>query len=50
LHTRRVAFFTKHRGFSIAKAKRDLDYAPKVDLDEGIAMTTHWYRENGLLY
>jgi len=45
LHRRRVDFWTKSRAFTIEKARRLLGYAPKVDLDEGIARTAAWYRE-----
>jgi nucleoside-diphosphate-sugar epimerase len=49
LHRRRVEFWTNNRAFSIAKAQRMLGYAPRVDLDEGIARTAAWYREAGWL-
>ena len=49
LHRRRVDFWTKSRAFSIDKARRLLGYAPKVDLEEGIARTAAWYREAGWL-
>jgi len=47
LHRRRVDFWTKSRAFTIDKARRLLGYAPKVDLDEGIARTAASYREAG---
>jgi dihydroflavonol-4-reductase len=49
LHRRRVDFWTKSRAFSIEKARRLLGYAPKVDLEEGIARTVASYREAGWL-
>ena len=49
LHRRRVDFWTKSRAFSIEKARRVLGYAPRVDLDEGIARTAAWYRQAGWL-
>ena len=49
LHRRRVDFWTKSRAFSIGKARRVLGYAPRVDLDEGVARTAAWYREAGWL-
>ena len=49
LHRRRVEFWTKSRAFSIDKARRLLGYAPKVDLDLGIASTVAAYREAGWL-
>jgi nucleoside-diphosphate-sugar epimerase len=49
LHRRRVDFWTKNRSFSIEKARRVLGYAPRVDVDEGIALTAAWYRQAGWL-
>ena len=45
IHRRRVEFWVKSRGFSIAKAKRILGYAPQVDLEDGIRRTAAWYRD-----
>jgi nucleoside-diphosphate-sugar epimerase len=49
LHRRRVDFWTKSRAFTIEKARRQLGYDPKVDLDEGVARTVASYREAGWL-
>lgn len=49
LHRRRVEFWTKSRAFSIEKARRLLGYAPKVDLEDGIARCVASYREAGWL-
>jgi nucleoside-diphosphate-sugar epimerase len=49
LHMRRLDFFIKDRGFSSAKARREIGYEPKVDLAEGLAATAAWYRANKLL-
>lgn len=49
LHRRRVDFWTKNRAFSIEKARRLLGYAPRVDVEEGIARTAAWYRQAGWL-
>lgn len=49
LHRRRMAFFAKDRAFTSEKAERLLGYQPKVGLAEGVARTTAWYREQGLL-
>lgn len=35
--------------FSIAKAQRLLGYAPAIDLDEGMARTERWLREQGYI-
>jgi nucleoside-diphosphate-sugar epimerase len=49
LHRRRVDFWVKSRAFSIEKARRRLGYAPRVDLEEGVAYTAASYREAGWL-
>ena len=49
LHRRRVDFWTKSRAFTIDKARHRLGYAPKVDLEEGVARTAAAYREAGWL-
>lgn len=49
LYPRRVEFFAKDRAFDISKAKEVLGYRPKDSLEEGLAKTAQWYRENGLL-
>lgn len=46
---RRVDIFIKDRAFDITKAKTELDFQPKVDMAEGIRVTTQWYIENGHL-
>jgi nucleoside-diphosphate-sugar epimerase len=49
LYRRRVDFFTKSRAFRIDRARRELGYAPRVGLDEGIRRTLAWYKEQGWL-
>ncbi|MCZ8129702.1 MAG: NAD-dependent epimerase/dehydratase family protein [Steroidobacteraceae bacterium] len=49
LHRRRVGFFTHHREFDIGKARRLLDYAPRIDVATGLARTLAWYVREGLL-
>ena len=46
---RRVDWYRQNRAFKIDKAKRDLGYAPKVGLDEGLKRTYLWYKAEGLL-
>ncbi|MCB2187089.1 MAG: NAD(P)-dependent oxidoreductase [Deltaproteobacteria bacterium] len=46
---RRVDWYRQNRAFNIAKAKADLGYSPKVELDEGLANTYRWYQAEGLL-
>jgi nucleoside-diphosphate-sugar epimerase len=47
LYRRRVDFYTKSRAFDIARARQEIGFAPRVGLEEGIAKTLRWYRENG---
>jgi len=45
----RINTLTSSPIFSIEKARKELGYEPKFDLEEGIAKTIAWYRENGVL-
>lgn len=49
IYRRRVDFYTKSRAFDTTRALTELDFTPKVDLDEGIRRTADWYRSEGLL-
>ncbi len=49
LYPRRVEFFELDRAFSTEKAERLLGYRPKVSLEDGLARTADWYREQGLI-
>ena len=49
LYRRRVDFYTKSRAFNTARARAELQFAPQVDLEEGIHRTAGWYRSEGLL-
>ena len=44
---RRVDWFRQNRAFSIEKARRDLGYDPKIDIDEGLRRTAEWCRREG---
>jgi dihydroflavonol-4-reductase len=46
LYRRRVDFFTKSRAFDITRARREIGYAPRVGLREGIGRTLDWYRRH----
>ena len=46
---RRLDFYTKSRAFDTTRARTELGFAPKVDLEEGIKRTATWYRSEGLL-
>jgi dihydroflavonol-4-reductase len=49
IYRRRVDFYTKSRAFDTTRARTELGFAPKVDLEEGIKRTADWYRREGLL-
>ena len=49
LYRRRVDFYTKSRAFDIGRAQREIGYAPRVGLRDGIARTLGWYRDHGWL-
>jgi dihydroflavonol-4-reductase len=49
IYRRRVDFYTKSRAFDTTRARTELGYSPKVDLEEGIRRTADWYRSEGLL-
>jgi dihydroflavonol-4-reductase len=49
IYRRRVDFYTKSRAFDTTRARTELSFSPKVDLEEGIKRTADWYRSEGLL-
>ena len=49
IYRRRVDFYTKSRAFDTTRARTELGFAPKIDLEEGIHRTADWYRSEGLL-
>jgi nucleoside-diphosphate-sugar epimerase len=46
---RRVDFYTKSRAFDTTRARKEIGFNPKVDLEEGIRRTARWYKSEGLL-
>lgn len=46
---RRVDWYRQNRAFKIDKARKELGYQPRIDLDEGLKRTGQWYREEGYL-
>jgi len=46
---RRVDWYRQNRAFDITRAKRELGYAPKISLPEGLRRTGQWYRDKGYL-
>jgi nucleoside-diphosphate-sugar epimerase len=49
LYKRRLDFFVNDRGFSSEKARREIGFAPRVALEEGLSRTADWYRSQRLL-
>ena len=49
LFRRRVDFYTKSRAFDTTRARTELGFSPRVDLEEGIHRTAGWYRAEGWL-
>jgi len=45
----RLRFFIDSRGCSIDKAKKELDYRPRFNLEDGMKLTVDYYREKGYL-
>ena len=46
---RRVDWYRQNRAFKIDKAKRDLGYQPRVEIDEGLRRTAEWYKQENYL-
>jgi len=49
LHRRRVRFYKNNRAFNTELTQKKLKFVPKIDLEEGMAKTVDWYRNNGYL-
>lgn len=45
LFPRRVDWFRQLRAFRIDKARRELEYQPRVNIDEGLRRTGEWYEQ-----
>jgi nucleoside-diphosphate-sugar epimerase len=45
----RVKFLTNSRVYSIDRARKELGYAPAVELDEGMRQTAAWYHKHGYI-
>src|SRR3954469_10950662 len=46
---RRVDWYRQNRAFDISRAKRELGYQPRIELDQGLRLTGDWYRRMGYL-
>jgi nucleoside-diphosphate-sugar epimerase len=49
IYRRRMDFFTSDSAFDTSRARRVLDWSPKVELDEGVRRTFEDYRRSGAL-
>lgn len=49
LSPRRLEWYTLNRAFDIGKARRDLNYQPRVELASGLRRTWEWYVKEGLV-
>lgn len=49
LFPRRVDWYRQNRGFDISRSRSELEYEPKVGLDEGLKLAYEWYKEHGYL-
>lgn len=49
LFRRRVDWFRQVRAFDISKAKKELGYIPRIDIESGLRATAEWYRNHGYL-
>jgi len=49
LHRGRLTFFAVDHAYAIDRARAELGWAPKVDLDEGFARGVAWCRSRGLI-
>jgi nucleoside-diphosphate-sugar epimerase len=46
---RRVDWYRQNRAFDISRARRELGYVSRIELDEGLRLTGQWYRQMGYL-
>jgi nucleoside-diphosphate-sugar epimerase len=49
IYRRRIDFFTSDSAFDTSRARRVLDWAPRIELDEGVRRTCEDYRRTGAL-
>jgi nucleoside-diphosphate-sugar epimerase len=49
IYRRRIEFFVNNRAYDTAKARSMLGFVPRVPLDEGLARTAAWYRQEGVI-
>jgi len=49
LFRRRLTWFGTNRGWDISRARTELGFRPRVNLEEGLKLTMEWYQSRGLL-
>jgi nucleoside-diphosphate-sugar epimerase len=49
LFRRRVDWFRQNRAFKIDKARQELNYNPRIGIEEGLKKTAKWYKDNNYL-
>ena len=49
LFRRRLTWFSTNRGWDISRARRELGFRPRINLEEGLTLTKKWYHDRGLL-
>jgi nucleoside-diphosphate-sugar epimerase len=49
LFRRRVDWYRQNRAFKIDKARREINYNPRVGIEEGLKRTAEWYIDNNYL-
>jgi len=49
LFRRRVDWFRQNRAFKIDKARQELNYNPRIGIEEGLKRTAKWYKDNNYL-
>ena len=49
LFRRRVDWYRQNRAFKIDKARQELQYNPRVGIEEGLKRTAKWYKDNKYL-
>jgi nucleoside-diphosphate-sugar epimerase len=49
LFRRRVDWYRQNRAFKIDKARREINYNPRVGIEEGLRRTAEWYIDNNYL-
>lgn len=49
LFRRRLTWFATNRGWDISRARKELSFNPRINLEDGLRTTMEWYQSRGLL-